>query len=438
MKIRSFLMMMAFAGAPLLLSACGGEKAIPLQGERLSVLELQEDLIADDQDALPAMELPDAWKNEFWPQVGGYPNHSMQNLALGHELQPVWRTRIGKGGNDDIPLMAQPIVVNGMVVTLDSSAYVRAFDVKDGSRVWEQGAGFKKDDDPVLTGGIAYGDQKIFMTNGYNEVYAMDYKTGKLLWQRNLPGPSQVAPTILDGRVYVLTIDNSLLAFATHDGAPLWEYSAVSEGTGVVGSAAPAANREVVVAAFSSGEVTALRVENGSSAWTENLDTIGRFGGIGSIADIKAAPVIDKGLLVAMNYSGRMAAMDLRSGRRIWQRDIGGENMPWIAGESIFVVSSENTLIAMNRKTGLIYWIKPLQNYMDPDDVDEIVHWHGPMLAGDRLILVSSEGRVVEASPETGDILSAWEVGRDVPVSPTIAGGRMYLISEDGMLRVYQ
>tara|TARA_Y100000590_G_scaffold220113_1_gene249161 strand:- start:7951 stop:9267 length:1317 start_codon:yes stop_codon:yes gene_type:complete len=438
MKIRSFLMMMAFAGAPLLLSACGGEKAIPLQGERLSVLELQEDLIADDQDALPAMELPDAWKNEFWPQVGGYPNHSMQNLALGHELQPVWRTRIGKGGNDDIPLMAQPIVVNGMVVTLDSSAYVRAFDVKDGSRIWEQGAGFKKDDDPVLTGGIAYGDQKIFMTNGYNEVYAMDYKTGKLLWQRNLPGPSQVAPTILDGRVYVLTIDNSLLAFATHDGAPLWEYSAVSEGTGVVGSAAPAANREVVVAAFSSGEVTALRVENGSSAWTENLDTIGRFGGIGSIADIKAAPVIDKGLLVAMNYSGRMAAMDLRSGRRIWQRDIGGENMPWIAGESIFVVSSENTLIAMNRKTGLIYWIKPLQNYMDPDDADEIVHWHGPMLAGDRLILVSSEGRVVEASPETGDILSAWEVGRDVPVSPTIAGGRMYLISEDGMLRVYQ
>ncbi|HCQ71071.1 MAG: hypothetical protein CL570_07325 [Alphaproteobacteria bacterium] len=431
-------MMMAFAGAPLLLSACGGEKAIPLQGERLSVLELQEDLIADDQDALPAMELPDAWKNEFWPQVGGYPNHSMQNLALGHELQPVWRTRIGKGGNDDIPLMAQPIVVNGMVVTLDSSAYVRAFDVKDGSRIWEQGAGFKKDDDPVLTGGIAYGDQKIFMTNGYNEVYAMDYKTGKLLWQRNLPGPSQVAPTILDGRVYVLTIDNSLLAFATHDGAPLWEYSAVSEGTGVVGSAAPAANREVVVAAFSSGEVTALRVENGSSAWTENLDTIGRFGGIGSIADIKAAPVIDKGLLVAMNYSGRMAAMDLRSGRRIWQRDIGGENMPWIAGESIFVVSSENTLIAMNRKTGLIYWIKPLQNYMDPDDADEIVHWHGPMLAGDRLILVSSEGRVVEASPETGDILSAWEVGRDVPVSPTIAGGRMYLISEDGMLRVYQ
>lgn len=438
MKIRSFLMMMAVAGAPLLLSACGGEKAIPLQGERLSVLELQEDLIADDQDALPAMELPDAWKNEFWPQVGGYPNHSMQNLALGHELQPVWRARIGKGGNDDIPLMAQPIVVNGMVVTLDSSAYVRAFDVKDGSRVWEQGAGFKKDDDPVLTGGIAYGDQKIFMTNGYNEVYAMDYKTGKLLWQRNLPGPSQVAPTILDGRVYVLTIDNSLLAFATHDGAPLWEYSAVSEGTGVVGSAAPAANREVVVAAFSSGEVTALRVENGSSAWTENLDTIGRFGGIGSIADIKAAPVIDKGLLVAMNYSGRMAAMDLRSGRRIWQRDIGGENMPWIAGESIFVVSSENTLIAMNRKTGLIYWIKPLQNYMDPDDADEIVHWHGPMLAGDRLILVSSEGRVVEASPETGDILSAWEVGRDVPVSPTIAGGRMYLISEDGMLRVYQ
>lgn len=438
MTLKNFSLLVALAATTLVLGACGSDKAIPLQGERLSVLELQEDLVADSADVLPPMALPEAWKNEFWPQAAGYPNHSMQHLALGAHLKPAWKKKIGVGGSKDIPLMAQPIVVNGMVIVLDAASFVRAFNVEDGNLVWEQGAGFKEKDDTVITGGLAYGDQKIFLTNGYNELYAMDYKTGELLWKKTLPGPSQIAPTVLDGRVYVLTIDNSLQAFSTHDGSPVWEYSAVSEGTGVIGGASPAANREVVIAAFSSGEIAALRVENGATAWTESLDTVGRFGGLGSIADIKAAPVLDKGLLIAMNYSGRMAAIDLRSGRRIWQRDIGGENVPWVAGDTIFAVTSENNLVALNRKTGLIYWIKQLQAYRDPDDKDDPVQWQGPILAGGRLLLVSSYGRVIEVSPEDGELLTAWETGRDISVPPTLAGGRLYLISDNGLLNVYQ
>lgn len=439
MRLNSFLQMAACGAALLMLSACGGDdRAIPLQGERLSILELQEDLKADAPENVPAMDLPKPWKNEFWPQVGGYPNHSMQNLALSADLSLAWKQKIGDGGDMDIPLMAQPIVVNGMVITLDASALVRAFSIEDGHMLWEQDAGVKDDDDSVITGGIAYGNQAVFVTNGYNEVYALDYKTGAVLWQHILPGPSQVAPTVLDGRVYVLSIDNSLLALDAEDGNPLWEYSAVSEGTGIVGSASPAANREVVITAFSSGEVSALRVENGALVWSENLDTVRRFGGIGSIADIKAAPVIDKGLLVAMNYSGRMAAMDLRSGRRVWQRDIGSENVPWLVGDTIFVVSSDNRLIALNRKTGLIYWIKALDSYGERDDEDDPVQWRGPLVAGDRVLVVSSEGDVLEVSPEDGSLLKHWDAGYDVPVAPIVAGGRLYMLAESGHLYVYQ
>ena len=102
----------------LALNACSGvlfqdaeEPALP--GERISVLELQKSLEADD----PVFEnqgliTPAAWKNEYWPQNGGYPNHSMQNLSLNHgELSKRWKTSIGKGATSELPLVTQPTVV---------------------------------------------------------------------------------------------------------------------------------------------------------------------------------------------------------------------------------------------------------------------------------------------------------------------------------------
>lgn len=71
------------------LSGCGAsgwfekDGPPPLEGERISVMQMQKNLEPDN----PVLEsqgllAPAEWNNEFWPQVGGYPNHSMQNLSL--------------------------------------------------------------------------------------------------------------------------------------------------------------------------------------------------------------------------------------------------------------------------------------------------------------------------------------------------------------------
>ncbi len=438
MMNKRFAYMVVAFGAVLALGGCASDEHLPLQGERISVLELQESLRADDVSAIPPMKLQAAWKNEFWPQAGGYPNHAMQHLTLGSDLEEIWSRDIGEAGDDDIPLVAQPIVVNDMVLTIDALSLVRAFDVKTGELLWEQDAALRDEDDRVISGGLAYGDRHIYVTTGYNELLALDYKTGALVWRKPLVGASQTPPTVLDGRVYVVTIDNSLFAFDAKDGSALWDYSSVGAGTAVVGGASPAVNRDSVIAPFSSGEVVSLRVENGSLAWSENLDTLAQFGGLSSIPDIKALPVIDKGLLIVANYSGRMAAMDMRTGRRIWQRDIGSLNMPWVSGDVIFVLSSDNELVALSRKTGLIYWVQALPSYKDMDDHEDPIIWHGPVMAGNRLILVSSYGQVREFDPKTGSDVKEWKVGEGVNVAPIIAGGRLYIMGVDGYLHVYQ
>ncbi len=423
--------------ALLLLPACSDkDDKPPLEGERISVLELQSDLEPDNAAlAAEGLVAPAEWRNEFWPQAGGYPNHSMQNLQLNRAaLKRAWSADIGQGSTEEFPLTAQPIVVDNKVFTLDTEAQLTAFDAANGKEIWRVNVRKVKEQDPVISGGISYGGGVLYVTNGYDEVIAVKPTDGSFFWRKSIGGPARSAPTVLDGRLFITTLDNRLVALNAATGAILWEYTGLSEMAGLVGGASPAASRDIVVPVFSSGEITALRVENGSVAWSDNLASTRRLGNLDSISDIKALPVIDKGLVIAISFSGRIAAIDERTGTRVWQREIGGSNTPWIAGNHIFVLSLDNELVALGRDTGAIVWVTKLPRFED----DTPLAFIGPVLAGGRLFLFGSDGRVVEAAPETGKVVTEWDAGSGVRLPPAIAAGVLYVLSEDGTLSAYR
>ena len=418
----------------------GDEKEAPLEGERISILELQRNL-EPDSAALEGQGFiaPAAWRNEFWPQAGGYPNHAMQHLILeGKDLKLAWETKIGKGSTDKLPLTAQPIIVDGRIFTLDTDANLRAFDARNGEEVWEMDVRDPDEDDPVISGGISYSRGILYVTNGYDEMLMIKPQNGELIKRIPLPSPSRAAPTIMDSRVFVSTLDNRLIALDSETGQVLWEFSGITESAGLVGAASPAASREVVVPAFSSGEIFALRVENGSVAWSENLSSFKRTGGLAGISDIRGLPVIDKGLVVAISFGGKIAAIDERTGTRIWQREIGGSETPWIAGNHLFVISSENELVALGRDNGVIRWVTILPRYKDMADRKGPIFWTGPVLAGDRLILASTHGKVAEINPVDGKVMNEIDVDGTIRLSPVVAGNTLYLLSEDGTLMAYR
>ena len=170
------------AVAVLALQGCGSsDDKAPLAGERISVLELQK-YLEPDSAALEAQGFiaPNAWENEFWPQTGGYPNHAMQHVALKDgALKQIWKASIGEGAQPSLPLVAQPIVVNGRIYAIDTESDLSAFDIKTGKRLWRQEIAPKsEEDEPVIAGGIAYSQGRLYVTNGYNELLVMDPTTG--------------------------------------------------------------------------------------------------------------------------------------------------------------------------------------------------------------------------------------------------------------------
>ncbi len=432
----------AFFGlfATALLTGCafpdwfGTVEAPPLPGERVSVLALDAQLEADPSVADLRVSLPQPYKNQTWTQPGGTPTHSMYHLSLGAPLSIAWRANVGEGSSDDRQLLSQPVIAGGRVFTMDSRSIVTAFDAADGDEIWEVDLEIEEEDEGYFGGGVAFDEDRIYVTTGFAQVFALSALNGQVLWQQSVPGPVRSAPTVSGGRVFVLSVDNQLFVLASEDGSRLWEHSGIQETAGLVGSASPAVSGSTVVVPYSSGEIFGLLAENGRELWNDNLSAVRRVDPIADLAHIRALPVIDRGLVLAISNSGRMVAIDERRGQRAWDIDLGGVQMPWVAGEFIYVVTNDAQVVCITRRDGRIKWVRQLDRFEDPEDLKGPIQWIGPVLAGDRLIVAGTTGVALSISPYSGELLGEIDLPGAPAVSPVVANETLYFLLDDATL----
>lgn len=429
----------ALALAGLLLGGCelfGGEKeGPPLPGRRTAVLPEDAVLEPDRRIADVRVQLPRPSANSEWPQNGGYPSHAMHHLSLGRDPRRAWQISIGAGRSDERRLLAQPVVGGGRVYAMDSRARVSAFDAASGRQIWRVSVLPKDEDDADLGGGVSYASGRVYVSTGGAETLALDAASGKILWRTGIQAPSRAAPTVSDGRVYVLNVENNVIALNAADGKQVWRYAGVGRSSTILGGASIAASGDVIVAPLSSGDIVALRAENGRQLWIERLAAFRRRNPVTNIADITANPVIDRGRVYAVSNAGRLAAIDLRTGQRIWDVDVGSRQTPWIAGDYVFILTNSGHLAAITRGRGQIRWVIRLARFVDNKDLRDTIVWAGPVLASDRLIIAGSHGEALSVSPYTGEVIGWIPTGRGVRIQPLVANRTIYFLTDDGDLR---
>ena len=428
----------ALIAAAISLQACGywfgTSEAPPLPGDRISVLRLDEVLKPDQRLRDLDVLLPRPQINPDWPQSGGTANHSMHHLAAEGDLAVAWVADIGKGSSSSTQLLAQPVIAGGRVFALDVNARVSAISAETGTTLWTVDLESNEDNDGLLGGGIAYFKGRLYVTTGFAQVIALDAGSGEEIWRRGVSGPVRSAPTVRGGRVFSISIDNQLHVFAADDGRDLWSHVGVVETAGLLGGASPAVDAGVVVAPFSSGELVALRAQNGRSVWSDSLAALRRTDPVSSLAHIRGNPVIDRGRVFAISNSGRMVSIDLRTGGRIWERPIGGTQSPWVAGNFIYVLTGNAELVCLSRREGRIRWVAPLQRFENEKNKKTPIIWVGPVLAGDRLIVASSLEEAWSISPYTGKLLGRVKISGPVLIPPAVAGGTVYILTDEAKL----
>jgi outer membrane protein assembly factor BamB len=429
-------------------------KKSKIKGERISVMTTDESVKPDPSLKDVGVVLPAPYRNNEWPGPGGYADNAMYHLQASGPLQQVWEADAGEGSNSSSRLTAAPIVAGGKIYVLDARARLFAFNAANGDEVWHISVAPKGHRDLINTvsfglfgenksvdttkgagGGIAFDDGKIYATTGFGDVVAVNAGTGQEIWRVNVGVPIANAPVANGGRVFVSSQDNHFHAFAASNGRELWDHQGIAESAGIMESTSAAVAGEFVIAPYTSGEVYALRVQNGRPAWSDMLTRSHGITALSEIDDIAGRPVVDRELVFAISHSGVMAAIQLGSGDRQWERDIGGIETPWVAGDYVYVITLQSQIMCLTRKEGKVKWIHQLPRWTDPEDTtsDPIV-WSGPVLVSDRLVLVSSDGFAEAISPYTGELLGRLEIPDQAFIAPVVANDTLYILTNDAEL----
>lgn len=443
-------------GAALTVTACGTVSnllpfslgrspdagAVASEGERLSVLEFDQALAPSPALAGRDFFLPGPQAVVSWPAPGGNAENAVEHAIAGADFTIAWRRDIGAGSARTRQIMAQPVAENGRIFVMDGEATVSAVDAQTGAVAWRASVKPEGREGGGFGGGVALGGGKVFVSSGYRTMTAFDQSTGAMLWQTPVDVPIHGAPTVSGARVYVVDIDNQIIAFNTQTGQVEWSYRGIVEPARIMRASSPAVTGDTVIAPMSSGEVFALRASTGQPVWQQELSRSTRTSALSDIRDIAGRPVVSRGFVYAVSHAGVLASMDVRSGQPRWQVPIASVNAPLPVGDVVYVVSKLGELTVVNRESGQVYWTRDLNEGRVRQEggflgfFDRTVRptWSGPLLASNRLVLTNSDGELVALNPKTGEVTATLRLGAPAFVAPSAYNGALLVVTDRGEL----
>lgn len=422
----------------IIAAGCSKDKKEPLQGERETIFLEDDDLQPDQEVASNSISLPTAVINKEWAMASGSANHTMPPLMVSHKLQRAWTRSVGKGSTSAARLLNGPIAAEGRVFTVDTQGLVTAVNLKTGEVIWKTQSIPEQKSAQPFSGGLAYENGVIFCATPAAEVVMLDAKTGKILKSFDLTAPIRAAPTVQDGLIFAVTINNQLEVINYKTGEPVWTHSGILETAGLLGGSSPAIAGDVVIVPYTSGEVYALRRDNGSILWSESLANFQRLDPVSSLYHIKARPVIEKNMVYLISHGGQMKALDLYSGETHWMKSIGGIRSPAVSGQYLFMITTQNDLACIDRLNGKVVWVSKLPQYKNPTTKEKKILWAGPVLANDRLIVSGSNNTALIVSAQDGSIFQTLNLPDEGQLSPIIVDQTVLFLTNDAELIAYR
>ena len=423
----------------LALSSCS-ESELILDGDRVAIITTSDMIAADPAALAEGAGLPDVIDILNAGHPGLSAGHTGGNVKASLPFKQAWRASIG-GSGDSLTELAQPMVAGEQVFTVAPNGKVTAFDIKTGKANWQVSIEeFTDDPLPGIAGGLAVRGETLFVHAGGPSLAALSVQDGSTIWSILLSFPVRGGPTIIGQEAVAVTdLDGNIFVYSVNDGSLVWERAGLPVNTVVYGAPSPAfANDQLAVAGYG-GDISLLEANSGKIIWSDTLAAFSLRTPLQRLGDIRAHPVFDGGLIFAVSQAGRVAAFNARSGLLIWDQPIGGIEMPWVAGKSLFLQTIDGRLYALRRSDGSARWVVNLPGALPKGVVtsEKNPRYVGPVVVDGKVMVISKSGSLFVFDANTGIGGKTIDVGSDVVTSPQLASGMMFVLSGNGTLTAF-
>jgi outer membrane protein assembly factor BamB len=431
------------------LAAC--ERDVILEGERFPVRAPLEDSLAVDGQGAPkaapaqvnrsvAISIPQARSFAEWSHRGGSAEHMAGNGVLSASPVKVWSASIGAGSSKRARISAAPVVSGGRVFAMDAAGKVSAVSVA-GGLLWQADLPAEFDRGAAGTGGgLAVSGARLFVTTAAGEMVALDAASGAVKWKQRFDTPTVGAPMVSGNAVYAIGSDGGAMAVDVSNGRILWTAEGTRTAAGMIGAASPAINGAMVLVPYSSGEISAYDTKTGEQKWMAAVagQRVGRA--YATLGDVTGDPVVQGGVVYAGTAAGRTIAADAATGTRKWVATEGALNPPLVVGGSVFVVNDEAKLVRLDAATGDVIWAADMPYFVEEKakKLKAIYAHYGPVLAGGRIVVASSDGLLRAFDPTNGNLVSSVEIPGGAASAPALAQGMLFVVGGNGQLHAFR
>ncbi|NBX73829.1 MAG: hypothetical protein EBZ69_02875 [Alphaproteobacteria bacterium] len=409
------------------------------EGKREAVVARDSTLDPDGELSPTSIKLEPEVPDADWQTTGGNAANWAGHPMLAGSLEKIWQADVGDGSSRDYRLIAKPVAEEDRVYAVDAKGMVSAYQAEDGKKLWDFDTTPAEIDEEAMAGGLSVYKDMLLVSTGHAEVVALSKADGTLRWRKSVEFPVRSAPVANEGRVYATNIANTTFALSADNGAFLWRQAGGAETTVLLGGGSPSVHNDLVVVVHSTGDVYALRAQNGRIVWSDSLTKVSAPGGASNVSAIRASPMIVRGGVFVTSLSGPLSAISARTGERVWERDIGSAFTPALSGNTLFVLGKNNELFAMLGPSGRIVWRQQLDQRTEPDDPDsDRVTWSGPVLAGGKLYATNTRGELVQFSPYNGSVTATYPLPAQSLLPPIVARQKLFVLTDDGQLLAFR
>ncbi len=352
------------------------------------------------------------------------PKKNLPVLSQATERQPkvLWASNEGSGaaGKDaKLNLSITPTTV----VSADSKGELRAQDRQSGRLNWAVKT------QAMISSGPTVIHDTILLGTRDARVLAYRIQDGALLWQTPVSGEVLAAPKGNHKVAFVNTLDGSLIALSLEDGHPLWRYSLNTPSIVLRKNSSPVVTANHVIAGFPNGRLLALQSMDGSVNWEHELSTPKGRSDIQRMNDISADPIVSNGIVYAVGYQGRLAALSLETGNPIWEKDLSSHAGFCVNENVLYVSDTSGHIWAVAKRTGQTLWE---QSVLEGRILTKPVLW------GDMFVVGDNDGYLHWFSRVNGEYLTRIQLdSKGIETAPVLMDNTLYALGKGGKIAVY-
>lgn len=330
-----------------------------------------------------------------------------------------WTVPVGKASKSKEYLRLQPVIQGNIVYTADASGLVQAVNKVNGKVEWT--TSFHQG----LVSGPAVANGYVALGTNNSSIALLNQTNGKKLWQVKVSGEVLSPPAISDKKIIVKTIDGKVYAFNAADGKQLWVAEHGSPSLVLKASSSPVIKGNLVLIGFSDGKLDALDVQTGRILWQRSIAYASGSSDVERLVDIDADPIVENNVVYLASFQGYIGALSLSDGHFIWKKPSSVYKNIALHGNSLYVTDSHDVIWSIDKNNGQVNW---KQTALKARALTE------PALINNNLVVGDKTGYLHFIDSQTGEILARSKVSGGVSISPSVNRKNLYVLTDNGML----